>query len=163
MISNAFRGAVENEVAQQNQGINTITTGIKDTATAVLGGLGFAGKLGTGIFAKASKHALANKIGGIGGNLMLASMEEKKVSMQENKAFTAEEVTETIRSQLGDNPINRSAVKQLGTVFEKLQQAKEEKIINDKGQIETSFGDVDPNSELGKKIISQMDNEGDDK
>ena len=153
MISNAFRGAVENEVAQQNQGINTITTGIKDTATAILGGLGFAGKLGSGMLAKASKHALANKVGGIGGNLMLASMEEKKVSVQENKAFTAEEVTETIRSQLGDNPINRSAMKQLGTVFEKLQEAKEEKIINEKGQIDTSFGEVDPNSPLGKKIM----------
>ena len=136
-ISNAFKDAYTNQVAQQNKGISTISNGIKDTATAILGGLGFAGSLGSGMLAKASKHALANKVGGVGGNLMLASMEEKKVSMQENQAFTAEEVTETIRGQLGDNPINRSAMKQLGTVFEKLQQAKEEKIINEKGQIET--------------------------
>ena len=163
MISNAFKSAVVEETSSRNQGINTITGGVKDVGTAILGTLGFAGVLGSGDFAKVSKHALANRVGGIGGNLMLASMEEKKVSVQENKAFTAEEVTETIRSQLGDNPINRSAMKQLGTVFEKLQQAKEEKIINDKGQIETNFGDVDPNSELGKKIISQMNNEGDDK
>lgn len=157
MISSAFKGAYQQEVNQQNQGINTITTGIKDTATVILGTLGFAGKLGTGVLAKASKHALANKVGGIGGNLMLATMEEKKETTKNNKeAFTAEEVTETIKSQLGDNPINRSAMNQLGTVFEKLQEAKEDDILNKKGQLETNFGDIDPNSELGKKIIENL-------
>lgn len=156
MISSAFKGAYQQEVNQQNQGINTITGGVKDAATAIIGTLGFVGGLGSGDFAKVSKHALANRVGGIGGNLMLATMEEKKETTKNNKAFTAEEVTETIKSQLGDNPINRSAMKQLGTVFEKLQEAKEANILNKKGKLETNFGDIDPNSELGKKIIENL-------
>lgn len=162
MISSAFKGAYQQEVNQQNQGINTVSGGVKDVGTAILGTLGFAGVLGSGDFAKVSKHALANRVGGIGGNLMLATMEEKKETTKNNKAFTAEEVTETIKSQLGDNPINRSAMKQLGTVFEKLQEAKEANILNKKGQLETNFGDIDPNSELGKKIVENLP-KGDEK
>ena len=94
---------------------------------------------------------------------MLATMQEKKDTAQVNQErknlFTAEEVGSTIKAQLGDNPINRAAVKQLGTVFETLQKAKEEQIINKKGNIESSIGDIDPNSELGKKIIQNLDKE----
>lgn len=158
MISSAFKGAVQSEVQSQTQGINTISSGIQDASTAILGALGFTGALGSGDMAKVAKHTLANRVGGIGGNLMLATMEEKKETTQNNKAFTAEEVGETIKSQLGDNPINRSAMKQLGTVFEKLQEAKETNILNKKGQLETNFGDIDPNSELGKKIMEGFSN-----
>lgn len=156
MISSAFKGAYQNEVSQQNQGINTITKGVTDTATAVIGALGFAGALGSGTVATASKHALANKVGGVGGNLMLATMQEKQETGTNNKTFTAKEVSDTIATQLGDNPINRSAIKQLGTVFETLQRAKEENIINKKGVIESNLGDIDPNSELGKKILENI-------
>lgn len=161
MISNAFKGAYQNEVSQQTQGINTISKGVKDAGVAIAGALGFTGALGSGTFADVAKHALANRVGGIGGNLMLATMEEKKETTQNNKAFTAEEVTETIRSQLGDNPINRSAMKSLGTVFETLQKAKEQNIINKKGVIESNLGDIDPSSELGKKIIGGLENDND--
>lgn len=153
MISNAFKGAYQQEVSQQNQGINTITKGVTDAVTAVIGALGFAGALGSGTTASISKHALSNRVGGIGGNLMLATMQEKEETGTNNKTFTAKEVSDTIATQLGDNPINRSAMKQLGTVFETLQRAKEEDIINKKGMIESNMGKIDPNSPLGKKIL----------
>lgn len=160
MISNAFKSAYTNKVSQQNQAARTIGEGIKDTATLALGIAGFSGGLGSGNLAKGAKHALAGRVGGIGGNIMLASLQEKKDTAQENQeiknVFTGEEVSETIQSQLGDNPINRSALKQLSTVFEKLTQAREEKIINEKGKIDTSIGEVDPNSELGKKILGGL-------
>ena len=163
MIQHAFTSAYTNQVSAQNKGINTITTGVKDAATLVAGVLGFSGALGEGAAAKGAQHALAGRIGGVGGNIMLATLQQKKDSAQakENtqKLFTGEEVSQTIQSQLGDNPINRAAVKKLSTVFETLVNAKEQEIINKKGQIESSIGDIDPNSELGKKIISNLDKE----
>lgn len=163
MIQNAFKGAYTSQVSAQNQGIDTITGGIKDAATLVAGVLGFSGALGSGAIAKGAEHALAGRVGGVGGNIMLATMQQKKDSAQakENtdKLFTSEEVGQTIKSQLGDNPINRAAVKQLSTVFETLVQAKEQEIINKKGKIESSIGEIDPNSELGKQIVSNLDKE----
>lgn len=165
MISNAFKGAYQDEVSQRNQGINTIASGVKDLGTAVLGALGFTGALGSGALASATKHTLANRVGGIGGNVMLATMKEKKDSSQQQNeikgSFTTEEVNSTIKAQLGDNPINRAALKQLGTVFETLQTAKEEKIINESGNIVTNFGEVDPNSDLGKKLLGGMRDDND--
>lgn len=166
MISNAFKGAYQNEVTQRSQGINTITSGVKDLGTAVLGALGFSGALGTGATSDVFKHALANKIGGIGGNLMLASMDEKvsdakQLDAMKQGSFTREEVGSTIKAQLGDNPINRAAIKQLNTVFDTLQMAKEQNIMNKEGKIVTSFGEVDPNSELGKKLLGGMRDDND--
>lgn len=166
MISNAFKGAYQNEVTQRNQGINTITSGVKDLGTTVLGALGFSGALGTGATSDVFKHALANKIGGIGGNLMLASMDEKVSDAKQLDAikrggFTREEVGSTIKAQLGDNPINRAAIKQLNTVFDTLQMAKEQNVINKEGNILTNFGEVDPNSELGKKLLGGMRDDND--
>lgn len=162
MIQHAFTGAYTSKVAAQNQAVNTMTGGIKDAATLTAGVLGFAGALGDGAMAQGAKHALAGRVGGVGGNIMLATLQQKKDSAQaneENKMFTAKEVGETIKSQLGNNPINRNAVKTLGTVFETLQMAKEKEIINKKGQIESNIGEIDPNSELGKKILSNLDKE----
>lgn len=127
-ISNAFKSAYMNQVAQQNQGIKTITTGVKDLAMTIAGVAGFTGGLGTGALAQGAKHALAGRIGGVGGNIMLSTMQEKtetaKVNEERRRLFTGEEVTKTINSTLGGNPINNSAIKQLGTVFEILQRAK---------------------------------------
>ena len=162
MIQHAFTGAYTSKVSAKNEGLNTISGGLKDAATLAVGALGFAGALGDGAIAQGAKHALAGRVGGVGGNIMLATLQQKKDSAQaneQNKMFTAKEVGETIKSQLGDNPINRSAVKTLGTVFETLQMAKEKEIINKKGQIESSIGEIDPNSELGKKILSNLDKE----
>lgn len=157
MISNAFKGAYTNEVSQQNQTISNVSSGIKAVGGAALATLGFTG--GTGKVIK----DLAKKVGGLGGGAMQAVLDEKKTSAETKeeaqKLFTSEEVASTIESQLGDNPINRAAKKQLNTVFETLQMAKEEKIINKKGQIETDLGPVDPNSELGKQILSQLKEE----
>ena len=159
MISNAFKSAYVQKESARNRGLDNISEGIKTAGTLALGATGFAGGLGKGILSKASKFALAGKVGGVGGAIMMASMEEKAVSVKAQKMFSEEEVQETIASNLGDNPINRSAKKQLSMVFEKLTQAKESGIINKAGMIESSLGDIDPNSELGKKIISQLGGE----
>lgn len=155
MISNAFKGAYTNEVSQHTQAQSNIASGVKAVAGAILTAMGFtSGGIGKGL-----QGAVA-KIGGLGGGAMQAVLDEKKTSAETKeetqKLFTSEEIASTIESQLGDNPINRSAKKQLNTVFETLQMAKEEKIINKKGQIETDLGPVDPNSEFGKQILSQL-------
>lgn len=154
MISNAFKGAYTNEVSQQNQTISNVSSGVKAVAGAVLATLGFtSGGISKGL-------STLTKAGGIGGGAMQAVLDEKKTSAETKeetqKLFTSEEIVSTIESQLGDNPINRSAKKQLNTVFETLQMAKEEKLMNKKGQIETDLGPVDPNSEFGKQILSQL-------
>ena len=163
MIQHAFTGAYTNQVSAMNQGINTMTGGIKDAATLVAGALGFSGALGSGAASTGAKHALAGRIGGVGGNIMLATMQQKKESAQAKEdtknLLSAEEVGNTIQAQLGDNPINRTAKKQLATVFETLVDAKQEGIINKKGKIESELGDIDPNSELGKRIIQNLDKE----
>ena len=163
MIQHAFTSAYTNEVGSQLKTFDTGLTGVKDAATLAAGILGFSGALGSGAIAKGAEHALAGRVGGIGGNIMLATLQQKadtaKIKKETKNLLTAEEVGQTIESQLGDNPINRAAKKSLGTVFETLVKAKEQEIINKKGQIESSLGEIDPNSELGKKIISQLDKE----
>lgn len=167
MIQHAFTSAYTNEVSARNQGINTISTGIKDAVTLAMGITGFAGGFGTSTLgkslAKGAEHALAGRVGGVGGNIMLATLQQKKESASAREdtkqLFSAEEVGQTIQSQLGDNPINRSAKKSLSTVFETLANAKERKLINAANKIESSMGEIDPTSELGKKIISNLDKE----
>ena len=92
---------------------------------------------------------------------MLSTLLEKENTVKGQKEtenlFTGEEVAGTISSTLGDNPINRSAKKQLATVFETLQRAKSDKIINKKGTIDSELGEIDPNSELGKKVLAQLE------
>lgn len=160
MISNAFRSAYQNEVTQQNQGIGNITSGVKSAVTLALAIAGFSGALGSGAIAQGAEHAFAGRVGGVGGNIMLATLNQKVASEQANqnneRMFSGKEVAETIQSQLGDNPINRPAVKQLRTVFETLSMAQQEGAINKKGNIESSIGDIDPNSELGKKVIGEL-------
>lgn len=160
MIQHAFTSAYTNRVAQQTKGINTISQGIKDAATLAIGVAGFSGALGSGALAQGAQHALAGRVGGVGGNIMLSTLQEKKASAEAaiaNKTlFTSEEIGQTITSQLGGNPINNAALKRLGTVFEVLQNAKEEKLTNKKGNYETSIGEIDPNSELGKRITGGL-------
>lgn len=150
MISSAFKSAYQNEVSQQTQGINTITAGVKDALTAAVGITGFAGGLGKGAFAKGAEHALAGRVGGVGGNIMLATLQQKKetAKAEQEKKFTAKEVM----SSLEGNPINRSAMKTLSTVFE----AIEEGVMDKEGKIETSLGKIDPSSELGKQILGGL-------
>ena len=155
MISNAFKGAYTNEVSQKNTTMSNAASGVKAIAKVALAALGFTG--GGGLSGGLKTIA---KAGGIGGGSMQAVVDEKKTAAatkeEAQKLFTSEEVASTIESQLGDNPINRSAKKKLNTVFETLRMAKEEKIINKKGQIETNLGNVDPNSEFGKQILEGL-------
>ena len=163
-ISNAFKGAYVNQVSQQNQGINTISQGVKDLASTAMGIAGFTGALGGGALAQGAMHSFAGRVGGVGGNIMLSTLMEKENTVRGQKEtenlFTGEEVAGTISSTLGDNPINRSAKKQLATVFETLQRAKSDKIINKKGTIDSELGEIDPNSELGKKVLAQLEGGG---
>lgn len=156
MIQHAFSSAYSNQVSQQNQGISNITRGIKDAATLAAGVAGFASG-SEGIAATAAEHNLAGRVGGVGGNIMLATLKEKeaaaKAREQQKMKFTAEEIT----SQLGDNPINRPALKQLNTVFDTLMKAKEQGMVDKKGQLDTSLGKIDPKSELGKRILGGGD------
>lgn len=124
MISSAFKSAEVNKVSQQNQTINTITGGIKDAATAIAGAAGFAGGLGTGAVAQAAKYNLAGKIGGIGGAIMLSTMDDKVESAKISKeqSWNINEVKAMTSDVLGDNPINRNAMKQLDTVFNMLSR-----------------------------------------
>lgn len=140
MISSAFKSAYTNKVGQQNQGINTITGGIKDSATVVMGALGFSGALGEGMLADASKHVFANRVGGIGGNIMLASMEEKKSDQETNAK---------ISSMVNKTP----EVAQKNMVID---------YLTNKGKIATNMGDVDPESELGKNIIQKLSEKEED-
>lgn len=159
MIQHAFTGAYTSQVAAQNQGINTISSGVKDAAILAAGIAGFASG-GTGALAKGAKHALAGRVGGIGGNIMLATMDQKVASAQSKEEtkqmFSSEEIGSTIKAQLGDNPINRPALKQLNTVFETLTTAKQSGLINKEGKIESEIGDIDPNSKLGQQILSKQ-------
>ena len=84
MIQHAFTGAYTSQVSAQSQGINTITSGIKDAATLVAGVLGFSGALGSGALAKGAEHALAGRVGGVGGNIMLATMQQKKERLSDS-------------------------------------------------------------------------------
>ena len=155
MIQSAFKSAYTNEVAAQNQGINTITGGVKAVGAAVALGVGAA----TGAGSAVVKYI--GKVTGIGGFMMNNKIEEKKESAEGQKLFSEEEIQKTISSNLGDNPINRAAIKKLSTVFEKLTEAKESGIINKEGKIKSELGDIDPNSELGKRVLEGMNNDND--
>lgn len=148
-ISNAFKGAYTNEISQQNQGINTITGGVKSLVLASLG-----------IANVASGGALAGKLTefagrSLGGGAVMSLLNQKAKSAKDNEETKQMLSKEDVSKLLGDNPINRSAQKMLSTVYDKLTEAKKQGIINKKGQIESSLGDIDPTSELGKKILTE--------
>ena len=130
MISSAFKGAYQNHVKQQTQGINTITGGIKDAGTAVLGILGFSGALGNGVIAEAGKNALANRIGGVGGNIMLATLEEKKQTALQAKSIYDIEDTYAVDTAFDTAfASNLQNAKAFTTVWEKLTKKREQKAV----------------------------------
>lgn len=127
MIQHAFTGAYTNQVSQRNQAINNITQGVKDAATIGLGVAGFAGGLGEGVLATGAEHALAGRVGGVGGNIMLATLQEKKASAlanQQTKVMFSDKEVSNMIDVLDNNPINRNAVRELNTVFEILSKSK---------------------------------------
>lgn len=154
-ISSAFKSAVTQRVAQENQFVGTIGSAVTGTAAAA--------------FAMGSDKQLvsmAGRVTGIGGNAMASTLKEKtdtaKLNAEKKVVYTGDEVKSTITANLKGNPINNAALKKLGTVFETLQNAKEQKMIDKEGNLETSFGKVDPNSELGKQIMSKLGGKNDD-
>lgn len=82
MISNAFKSAYMSEQNAINQVGTNVTNAMKGAGTLIAGIAGFTGALGDGAVANAAKHNLAGQIGGIGGNIMLATMDEKKAVAQ---------------------------------------------------------------------------------
>lgn len=103
MIQSAFTNAYTRQVGAQNQGIGTITQGAKDVGTLAMGITGFAGGLGEGAAAEAAKHTLAGRVGGIGGNIMLATIEEKRGTRQMAMG-EAKTVSEVYHTSIGDIP-----------------------------------------------------------
>ena len=154
-ISSAFKSAAKEKIGQENQFRSTIGDAVTSTAAAA-----FALGSDKGVM------KLAGRISGIGGNAMASTMKEKvdtgKIQAEKKTVFSGDEIKSTISTTLEGNPINRSALKQLGTVFETLERAKENKTINEKGMLETSFGDVDPTSKLGQQILTKMGGKNDD-
>lgn len=150
-ISGAFKGAYTNQVSQQNQTISNEIGGVKAVAGVALTMLGFTS--GGGIGGMLQKVARA---AGIGGEAMKATLNEKAASGKAKEEAKNKITVEQAKEALGDNPINRSAVKTLDTVFNTLQKAKVEKEKKEK-PIETSLGKVDTNSELGKLIKENLE------
>lgn len=135
MIQNAFVGAYTNQVGALSKGSQNITKGAIDAAALGLGVAGFTGALGDTGFAKGAEHALAGRVGGIGGNIMLATIQEKKESIR----LAQKHKQETIRTLKG---LEKSAFK-----LEKKQELKTPAEI-----LHTSLGDFPADSEMGKKI-----------
>ena len=134
MLSNAFKSAETSRVAAQTQGINTITSGIKDAAIGITGAMGFSGALGSGAVSKGAKHALAGRIGGIGGNIMLATMEEKIQSNSRQSIYDIQD-TEAVNKAF-DTAVasNMGNIKAFETVWEKLSKAREQRAVQNAEQ-----------------------------
>lgn len=160
MISSAFKGAYVSSVQAEHKVSNQIQAGIRDAASiATIAALGFTGALSDEAILKGVSRMGASRLGGIGGTAVMAALGEKKetaVAKADNSQalLSKEEVT----SQLGDNPINRAAVKKLNTVYDTLVSAKEQGIIKN-NKIQSDIGDINVNSPLGTKIIEQLGKE----
>lgn len=126
----AFKESYINEVNQQNQGINNISQGIKSAAVLALGISGFTGGLGDGALAKGAQHTLAGKVGGIGGNIMLASLNQKKES-NANKSIYQIEDTEAVEKAFDQAIANgiTNDYKAMETVWDKLTKAKQDREV----------------------------------
>lgn len=167
MISNAFKGAYTNEVAQENKVSGIRQAGIRDAASAAasiaLATIGMNESLVDAGSANALSRYGASRLGGIGGTLVSALTGEKKMSAQAKQntkqMFSGEEIKETVNSQLGDNPINRAATKKLNTVFDTLVSAKENGVIKNNKIKTSNLGDIDVNSPFGKQIIEKLGKE----
>lgn len=129
MISNAFKSAYMNEQSAINQVGTNVTNAIKGAGTLIAGIAGFTGALGDGAVAAAAKHNLAGQIGGIGGNIMLATIDEKKAVAQsqqiQNLAKLSEDELdarfEPIAKAVDPNSLEEQVV---DTVWNKIQKER---------------------------------------
>lgn len=122
MIQHAFTSAYTNQVSQRNQLVGTGIGAAKDAATLIGGVSGFGGE---SVAAKGASHALAGRIGGVGGNIMLATLQEKTTTMKANQEKT--EFIKSLSNELATNPINNAAIEQLRTVAEYLRNPERKK------------------------------------
>lgn len=155
MISNSFKSAYGGFASGFSQWTGNLAKGTTAPVNAVASIFGFA----SGVSALRKGLANSHEKAKTGESAVQETVDEKAKAIIAQNTFSRDEVIKTINSTLGNNPINRYAQNQLETVFGKLLRAKEEGIMNKKGQIQTNMGDIDPNSELGKQIISNLDKE----
>jgi hypothetical protein len=141
MISNAFKGAYTSQVSARTQGIDTIASGVKSAAAIIAA---VSGGLNKGVGTVMKKF-------GLGGQLMASAIQEKQETSNSQMISRQD-----IMAKLGGNPINNTAIKQLNTVFDTLTKLNSSGIMNKKGNIESSLGEIDPNSELGQKIAGGL-------
>ena len=167
MISSAFKSAAQNEAAQQTQFAGNVSSGIKDVATTVAAIAGLTLPTGN-LFGEVAKANFANKVGGIGGNIMLASLQERKQAikaaaeqqdiLKQGIEYTRDLVSDTLKS----NAINNFALKSLDLVFNKLVGARQSGAIDKKGNFDIQgLGKVNVNSPLGQKLLEAGDWEND--
>lgn len=141
MISSAFKSAYQNEFNQQSQMLNTINTGIKDLGTAMVGMLGFNGTLGSGTMAKAAKLGLANKIGGIGGALMVATMDEKTQPQESPLLSASDKEVQGAFDKMAAGAKTTADFESLTTVWEQISKARQKKREQDMlSQVESNLG-----------------------
>ena len=141
MISSAFKSAYQNEFNQQSQVLNTINTGIKDLGTAMVGMLGFNGTLGSGTMAKAAKLGLANKIGGIGGALMVATMDEKTQPQESPLLSASDQEVQGAFDKMAAGAKTTADFESLTTVWEQISKARQKKREQDMlSQVESNLG-----------------------
>ena len=135
MISNAFKSAYMNEQSAINETGNNVANAVKGAGTLIAGIAAFTGALGDGTVATAAKHNLAGKIGGIGGNIMLASIDEKRAVAQsqqiQNLAKLSEEELdarfEPIAKGVEPNSLEERVV---DTVWNKIQKERAKNLEN---------------------------------
>lgn len=139
MISNAFKSAYMSEQSAINQVGTNVTNAMKGAGTLIAGIAGFTGALGDGAVATAAKHNLAGQIGGIGGNIMLATMDEKKAVAQsqqiQNLAKLSEEELDARFKPIVEGTDPNSLEEQVvDTVWNKIQKERaknlEKNILN---------------------------------
>lgn len=159
MISNAFKNAYMSEQSAINQVGANVTNAMKGAGTLIAGIAGFTGTLGDSAVATAAKHNLAGQVGGIGGNIMLATMDEKKAASQsqqiQNFAKLSEEELdarfEPIAKGVDPNSLEEQVV---DTVWNKIQKERAknlEKNLLNKLNLQTFSGN-DEEIEIEEKI-----------
>ena len=155
MISNAFKSAYINEQSAINETGNNVANAVKGAGTLIAGIAAFTGALGDGTVATAAKHNLAGKIGGIGGNIMLASIDEKRAVAQsqqiQNLAKLSEDKNNAERQILTLNQTRNEHMSNIAELTDEIERCniklnEMERNIKDKG---------DSNEKILKEIDAQ--------
>ena len=137
MISNAFKGAYTERVQAENKVAGNIQRGIRDAASiATIAALGFTGAISDEAILKGVSRMGASRLGGIGGNAVMAALGEKKETAQVRKDDTRllnadEEELDKIFTELSNQSTSEEMDTAIDTVWEKLNQGNKKK-LNDK-------------------------------